>query len=150
MIPTVGTEVSVRSWIKAVMYGVTLVVGTVGMLEIAYQSHSTTESRVISIGFGLITLGFSCWLFRRLYFLCSVAVSESGVEQSSLSLRPRFTRRVFLDWDSVETVDFRDRSFHFVGKDGTKMELDVGLFNSADVTFRAVHDLLPERLKLPA
>ena len=129
------------------MCGATLVPAIVAIAGLARQSFVATETRGLEIGLASVMVAASCWLFSRLYFLCSVVVTETGIEQSILSLGKRIKRLVRLDWERVASVSFRRSSFHFLGDDGTKLELNTTLFQDANQTIRSVYDLLPARLR---
>jgi len=146
----VSREVYVRGWVKALMYGATLAPAIVAIVGLMKQSFVATETRGLEFCIGTAMIAASCWLFGRLYFLCSVIVTEAGIEQSSLSLRKGLKRKVRLGWERVVSASFRASSFHFLGDEGTKLELNTTLFNNAQETIRAVHNLLPDRLRSQA
>jgi hypothetical protein len=143
----VSSGVCVPGWVKAMMYAVTLVLAAVGIIALAHASPMSTGARAVEVGFAFIMFLTSGWLFRRFYFLCSVVVTETGVEQSFLAIPRGFKRQIQLAWDDVVSVSFRDMSFHFLGKDGIKLELNVSLFQRYQEIIRRVHQLLPSRLR---
>jgi hypothetical protein len=140
-------RVFVRSWVKTLTYGVSLVPAIVGIVGLLPRSSASTETLGLEIAIAAIMISTSCWLFYRLYFLCSVVVTETGVEQSTLSIRKGSKKRIRLLWEEIVNVSFSSSSFHFLGKDGSKLELNTTLFNNGNETILAVHDLLPGRLQ---
>ena len=132
------------------MYAGTPVPTVVAVVGLVKQSLVATETRGIEIALGTMLIAVSCWLFARLYFLCSVIVTETGIEQSSLSLRKGLKREVRLGRERVVSASFRESSFHFLGDECSKLELNTTLFNNAQETIRAVHNLLPDRLRSQA
>jgi hypothetical protein len=144
---TMSRRVFVRRWVKTLTFSVSLVPAIVGIAGLMPRSSASMKTLGFEISIAAIMISTSCWLFCRLYFLCSVVVTETGVEQSILSLRKDSRTRVRLLWGEIVNVSFSSSSFHFMGKDGVTLELNTTLFNSSIETIRAVHDLLPERLR---
>lgn len=142
-----NSKICVSMWLKALMYLVSLLPGLAAFaVLVPHQSWPGQNLWLAAIGFGIL-IAASCWLFRRMYFLCSIVMTESGLEQSFLSFRRGFRRNVRLGWDQVANVSFSRFSYHFRGKDGESLELNTSLFNDMQATIRAVRDRLPARLQ---
>lgn len=73
-------------------------------------------------------------------------MNSKGVDQSFVSPRGGLVKRVHLRWEQVQRVSFARHSYHFVGGDGLKMELNTALFGDANATIRTVRQMLPQRL----
>jgi hypothetical protein len=143
-----NSKICVSMWLKALMYLISLLPGLASFaVLVPHQSWPGENPWLAAIGFGTL-LAASCWLFSRMYFLCSIVMTESGLEQSFLSLlRSGFRRNVQLGWDQVADVSFSRFSYHFRGKDGERLELNTSLFNDMQATIRTVRDRLPARLQ---
>jgi Bacterial PH domain len=138
----------VNGWMKAFMYGVTLLpillMPWVWLNQLGKSDRDMTTVAVICIA---VMVAF-VWLFLRLYSLCSVELDSEGVAQSFAWLRNGFGRRAHLRWEQVQRVSFVRASYYFVGDDGLKLELNTTLFGNANAAIGAVRMLLPHRLLL--
>jgi hypothetical protein len=129
------------------MYLISLVPGLASLL--IFVPHGTWpggNTWLIAIGF-LVLLTVSGWLFSRIYYLSSIVLTQNGVEQCSVGFPNQFKRRVRLGWDEITAVSFSGLSFHFVGAQGERLELNTSLFNDMQGTIRTVRNLLPARLQ---
>jgi len=100
---------------------------------------------VAAISCGTI-IAFFGWLLGRLNSLCSIVVSDDGVQQSFVLRNGKFCEHLHLGWDQIQTASFQDSSCYFLGVDGVRLELNTTLFDNAAATIRAVRMHLPERL----
>jgi hypothetical protein len=142
-----NSKVCVSTWLKALMYLVSLLPGLASFaVLVPHQSWPGENPWLAAIGFGIL-LAASCWLFSRMYFLCSIVMTESGLEQSFLGFRSDFRRTVRLGWNQIANVSFSRFSYHFRGEDGESLELNTSLFNDMQATIRTVRDRLPARLQ---
>ena len=138
---------SVSPWLKGLMYSVSWVPGLVSLLVfVPHGSWPGTNTGALTLFF-LVLMSTSCWLFSRMVYLCSIVLTENGLEQSLASFRGGFRRRVRLGWDEIAHVSFSGLSFHFVGINGERLELNTSLFNDMQATIRIVRNRLPARLQ---
>jgi hypothetical protein len=141
------SKICVSRWLKALMYLASFVPGLASLAVFVPNKWWPGENIFPkAIGFFLL-LGASIWLFRRIYFLSSIVLTEDGLEQSVLSFKAGISRQIQLRWDQIVTVSFSGLSFHFLGKDGDELELNTGLFNDSTEIIRRVRDRLPAGLK---
>jgi hypothetical protein len=140
-------KVHVSRWLKVSIYLVSLLPGLPAFgVFVPHRSWPGGNPWLTTTGF-MTLLASSCWLFSRIHFLSSIVVTESGLEQTFLSFRGGFSRRVQLGWDEIATVSFSKVTFYFLGKGGENLELNTTLFNDMRETIRTVRDCLPARLR---
>ena len=144
MTPTV----SVSSWLKVMMYWISLIPGLASFLIfVPHRSWPGGNTWILAIGF-LVLITTSCWLYSRVYYLSSIVLTEDGLEQSSLGFQRGLRRHIRLGWDEIAEVSFSKLSFHFMGKNGEQLELNTSLFKDMQETIQTVRNRLPPRLKL--
>lgn len=144
---TMNSKVCVSTWLKGLMYFVSLVPGLVSLLIfVPHGSWPGGNTWTLAIGF-LVLMCTSCYLVSRFYYLSSIVITENGLEQSSVSFRSGLRRHVQLGWDEVAEVSFSGLSFRFVGTGGERFELNSSLYNDMQETIRTVRNLLPARLQ---
>src|SRR5579864_4892957 len=97
-------RINVSTSMKVVAYLVSLVPGLASLAVLAQQYSQPDGNRQLAVFCCALFLAVSCWLFSRMYFLCSIVLSESGLEQSFVSARSGFRRHVRLSWDQIATV----------------------------------------------
>ncbi|PLP97533.1 hypothetical protein CYJ10_27290 [Cupriavidus pauculus] len=107
------------------------------------QQNGNVPVAVISCG---TIIAVFAWLLARLYSLCSIVVSDDGVRQSFVLSNGKLCEHSYLGWDQIHRVSFRGSSYHFLGMDGAKLELNTTLFGDAEATIDAVRERLPGRL----
>lgn len=141
-----SSPVYVRAWLRLLMCGLCLLVIAL-MIWAVYGQVSLPNGNVpvAAISCGTIIAVFA-WLLGRLYSLCSIVVSDDGVRQSFVLRNGKLCEQFHLRWDQVQRVSFRGRSYHFLGVDGARLELNTTLFGDAEATIGAVYKRLPERL----
>jgi len=141
------SNIYVSVWLKALMYAVSSLPGFAAFLVfVPLGSWPGGNAWLLATGFTTL-LAASCWLFSRIYFLSSIVLTAHGLEQSFLSFRGEFRRRVRLSWDQIASVSFSRLSFHFLGRGGEHLELNTSLFSNMQETIRTVRDRLPARLR---
>jgi hypothetical protein len=142
-----NSRIQVSRWLKSLMYVVSAVPG-LASLAVFVPNESWPGRNVWLNVFGVfLLLGASIWLFRRIYFLCSIVLTQDGLEQSVPIPRAGTSRQIQLGWDEIVKVSFSGLSFHFLGRDGEKLELNTALFNDSTEIIRTVRDRLPARLR---
>jgi len=138
----------VRAWVRLLMCGLCLLV--IALMIWAVQGQVTLPNGnvpVAVIGCGTIIAVFA-WLLGRLYSLCSIVVSNDGVRQTFVLRNGKLCEHAHIGCDQIQRVSFRGSSYHFLGVDGARLELNTALFGDAEATIGAVRNRLPERLLL--
>lgn len=136
----------VKAWMKVFIYGACLM-PILLMLWMLRSQFSRPNGNILVVAVICIAVaGAFGWLFIRLYSLCSVKLDSEGVSQSFALHRHSRVKRVHLKWDQVQGVSFVRHSYHFIGADGSKIELNVALFDDAETTISTVRRFLPQRL----
>jgi hypothetical protein len=110
------------------------------------QPHSSGGNLLL---IGVVSIGLFiafAWLFRRIYSLCSIRVTTSGLSQSFLIQHGKLLVYTNLTWDDIEHVRFSDQSYHFRSNKSTEIELHTALFSDVENTIRTVRGMLPPRL----
>lgn len=140
------SPVHVRAWIRLLMCGLCLLVIALMLWVVRGQARLPNGNVPVAVICCGTIIAVFVWLLARLYSLCSIVVSNDGVQQSFVLCNGKLCDHFHIEWDQIRRVSFRESSYHFLSVDGTKLELNTTLFGNAAATICAVRNCLPERL----
>lgn len=138
----------VKLWLKIFMYSACLLPIVLMILALLRQIWSPNGNISVAV-VGCISVSTAfVWLFIRLYSLCSISVDANGVGQTFALIPGVIEKHLHLRWEQIKHVSFSGLSYHFVGENEEKLELNTSLFGDAAATIQAVQSFLPERLAI--
>lgn len=135
----------VKLWLKVLMYSVCLL--PIVLITLAFLRQILSPNGSLVIVLCIPTIIAFVWLFIRLYSLCSITVDANGVGQTFALIPSVNEKHVYLRWEQIRQVSFSSLSYHFIGENEEKLELNTSLFGDAAATIQTVRSFLPETLR---